>query len=294
MKSLQSVAQRYRIESGKGFRLKDYDPGDTWHFQSKEDADPTLEKGLAQLVELQDRLYAQDRWALLLVLQGMDAAGKDSVVKHVMSGVNPQGCVVSSFKPPSEEELDHDYLWRAGKRLPARGEIGIFNRSYYEEALVVRVHSHLLKGEKIPPALVGKKIWKHRFEEMCGFERYLGRNGIIVRKVFLHLSREEQRKRFLARLERPEKHWKFSMSDVLEREHWDKYMDCYEDMIRNTATTGAPWYVVPADHKWFSQLVVAAAVVDALKELKLTYPKVDADRNKELQEARRMLETEEV
>jgi PPK2 family polyphosphate:nucleotide phosphotransferase len=294
MKSLQTIAQRYRVERGKGFRLKDYDPGDTWNFRSKEDADAALEKGLAQLVELQDRLYAQDRWALLLVLQGMDAAGKDSVVKHVMSGVNPQGCVVSSFKQPSDEELNHDYLWRAGKRLPARGEIGIFNRSYYEEALVVRVHSHLLKAEKVPPALVDKRIWKHRFEDICGFERYLGRNGIVVRKIFLHLSREEQRKRFLARLERPEKNWKFSRADVLEREHWNEYMNCYEDMIRNTATSGSPWYIVPANHKWFSQLVVAAAVVDALKELNLTYPKVDAGRSKELREARRMLEKEEV
>ncbi len=294
MKSLQSVAQRYRVGKGKGFHLNDHDPADTWNFQSSEDASAALEDGLAQLVDLQDKLYAQDRWALLLVLQGMDAAGKDSVVKHVMSGVNPQGCTVSSFKPPSEEELNHDYLWRASKRLPARGQIGIFNRSYYEEVLVVRVHSHLLKAEKVPPSLIDKKIWKHRFEEMCQFEGYLGRNGILVRKVFLHLSREEQRKRFLARLERPEKNWKFSKADVLEREHWGEYMDCYEDMIRNTATSDAPWYVVPADHKWFSQLVIAAAIVDALKELRVGYPKVDASRNKELQEARRMLEKEEV
>lgn len=294
MKNLRSVAQRYRVERGKGFHLKDHDPADTWNLDSREHAVDALEKGLAQLVDLQDKLYAQDRWALLLILQGMDAAGKDSVVKHVMSGVNPQGCTVSSFKPPSEEELNHDYLWRAVARLPARGQIGIFNRSYYEEVLVVRVHSHLLKAEKLPPALIKQKIWRHRFQDMCAFERYLGRNGIVVRKIFLHLSREEQRKRFLARLERPEKNWKFSMADVLEREHWDEYMDCYEDMIRNTATAGAPWYIVPADHKWFSQLVVAAAIVDALKELKLDYPKVEEDRSKELGEARRMLEEEEV
>jgi PPK2 family polyphosphate:nucleotide phosphotransferase len=294
MKNLQKLAQSYRIEHGKGFRLKHHDPGDTWHFASKDDAASAMEQDLAQLVDLQDQLYAQDRWALLLILQGMDAAGKDSVVKHVMSGVNPQGCTVSSFKPPSEEELDHDYLWRAVKRLPERGQIGIFNRSYYEEVLVVRVHSHLLKAEKVPSSLLGRKVWKHRFEDMCGFERYLGRNGILVRKVFLHLSREEQRKRFLARLERPEKNWKFAMADVLEREHWDEYMDCYEEMIRHTATPEAPWYVVPADHKWFSQLVVAAAIVDALKELKVGYPKVDAARSKELQEARRMLEKQQV
>ncbi len=294
MKKLKSVAQRYRVEVGKRFRLNEYDPADTWNFKSREHAAAELEKGLAQLDDLQDKLYAQDRWAVLLILQGMDAGGKDSVIKHVMSGVNPQGCSVSSFKSPSEEELNHDYLWRTSRRLPARGQIGIFNRSYYEEVLVVRVHSHLLKAEKIPPALVGKKIWKQRFEDVNGFEQYLGRNGVLVRKFFLHLSREEQRKRFLARLERRDKHWKFSESDVLEREHWDEYMECYEDMIRHTASAAAPWYVVPADHKWFSQLVVAAAIVDALKELKVDYPTVDASRDKELQQARRMLEKEQV
>jgi PPK2 family polyphosphate:nucleotide phosphotransferase len=294
MKNLEAVARRYRIERGKGFRLKDHDPDDTGSFDSKDDAAAALKEGLAQLVDLQNKLYAQDRWAVLLILQAMDAAGKDSVVKHVMSGVNPQGCTVSSFKTPSAEELDHDYLWRAVKRLPARGQIGIFNRSYYEEVLVVRVHSHLLKGEKLPSSLIGKKVWKHRFEDMCAFERYLGRNGVVVRKFFLHLSREEQRKRFLARLDCPEKNWKFSESDVLEREHWDEYMDCYEDVIRNTATKDAPWYVVPADNKWFSQLVVATTIVETLKELKLSYPKVEAARSKELQQARRMLEKQQV
>jgi len=294
MNDLGKVAQRYRIEHGKSFRLKHHDPGESWKFASKDDAAAAMEKGLAQLVDLQDQLYAQDRWALLLILQGMDAAGKDGVVKHVLSGVNPQGCTVTSFKPPSEQELNHDYLWRAVRRLPERGQIGIFNRSYYEEVLVVRVHARLLKGEKVPPRLLTRKVWKHRFQEMAEFERYLGRNGIVVRKFFLHLSREEQRKRFLARLERPEKNWKFAMADVLEREHWDEYMDCYEETIRHTATPHAPWYVVPADHKWFSQLVVATAIVDALNELKVGYPKLDASRKKELQEARRTLEKEQV
>jgi PPK2 family polyphosphate:nucleotide phosphotransferase len=294
MKNLQSIAQRYRVERGKSFRLKDYKPGDTWSLTSKADATAALEKDLAQLVDLQDKLYAQDRWAVLLIVQGMDAAGKDSMVKHVMSGVNPQGCIVSSFKAPSEEELNHDYLWRAVRRLPSRGQIGIFNRSYYEEVLVARVHEHLLKGEKLPPSLMKKKIWQHRFEDICGFERYLGRNGIIVRKFFLHLSREEQRRRFLARLETPEKNWKFSMADVLEREHWDEYMECYEDMIRHTTTAEAPWYVVPADHKWFGQLVVAAAIVQTLKQLKLSYPTIEPEKRKELQEAQRMLQQEEV
>src|SRR5579871_591744 len=294
MKHLQKVVQRYRIEHGKHFRLKDHDPADTWQFASKDDAAAAMEKDLAQLVELQDQLYAQDRWALLLILQGMDAAGKDSVVKHVMSGVSPQGCTVSSFKPPSDEELNHDYLWRAVKRLPERGQIGIFNRSYYEEVLVVRLHSHLLKAEKVPPSLLTRKLWKHRFEDMCAFERYLGHNGIVVRKFFLHLSRDEQRRRFLARLETPEKNWKFSMADVPEREHWDEYTGCYEEMVRHTATPEAPWYIVPADHKWFSQLVVAGCIVDALKELKVGFPKLDASRRKELQQARRMLEKEQV
>jgi PPK2 family polyphosphate:nucleotide phosphotransferase len=290
MKKLGPLANPYRITDGKGFRLKDFDPADTGQVRSKTHAEAALQQGIDQLRDLQDKLYAQDQWAVLLILQGMDAAGKDSTIKHVMSGVNPQGCQVYSFKQPSEEELNHDYLWRTAQRLPGRGRIGIFNRSYYEEVLVVRVHQQVLKQEKIPPSLLGKKLWDERFDDIRAVEQYLGHNGIVVRKFFLNLSKEEQSKRFLERLEEPEKNWKFSASDIHEREYWTDYQEAYEDMIRNTATPEAPWYVVPADHKWFTRIVVAAAVVDTLEELKLSYPKVDAEKRKQLREARQLLE----
>jgi PPK2 family polyphosphate:nucleotide phosphotransferase len=235
-------------------------------------------------------LYAQDRWGVLIILQAMDAAGKDGVIKHVMSGVNPQGCQVYPFKVPSAEELDHDYLWRSMLRLPERGHIGIFNRSYYEEVLVVRVHPEVFRSERIPPSLVTRDVWKERFEDINALELYLARNGILVRKFFLNLSRREQKRRFLDRLDEPEKHWKFSAADIHEREFWDAYMEAYEDMIVHTATKNAPWFVVPADNKWFTRVVVAAAIVDTLENLKLTYPKVDAAKRKELQAARAVLE----
>jgi len=290
VKKLGILAKPYRVEDGKRFRLEDFDPADTGNMRSKERAAAALQQGLDQLRVLQDKLYAQDQWGVLLIFQGMDAAGKDSTIKHVMSGVNPQGCQVYSFKAPSEEELNHDYLWRASQRLPERRRIGIFNRSYYEEVLVVRVHPDLLKQEKIPPSLISNKLWERRFEDICGFERYLGHNGIVVRKFFLNISKQEQAKRFLKRLEEPEKNWKFSPADIRERECWNDYMAAYEDMIRNTATPAAPWYVVPADHKWFTRVVVAAAVVDTLEELELSYPKLDPQKRKEFEEARQLLE----
>jgi PPK2 family polyphosphate:nucleotide phosphotransferase len=239
--------------------------------------------------DLQAKLYAQDRWALLLIFQAMDAAGKDGTIKHVMSGVNPEGCQVYSFKTPSETELQHDFLWRTTRNLPERGHIGIFNRSYYEEVLVVRVHPKVLESEKLPPSLVKKDIWEERFEDIHGFERHMARNGTVIRKFFLHLSKKEQKRRFMARLDEPEKNWKFSAADIHERDYWDKYQKAYEDVIRYTATKHAPWYVVPADNKWFTHLVVAAAIVETLEELGLSYPKVDAAKRKELQEARKVL-----
>jgi PPK2 family polyphosphate:nucleotide phosphotransferase len=284
-----AFAKRYKISNGKKFRLKDVDPADTGDLESKEQAAKHLRRGVKRLAELQDKLYAQDRWGVLLIFQAMDAAGKDGTIKHVMSGVNPQGCQVFSFKVPSPEELDHDFLWRTSKCLPERGRIGIFNRSYYEEVLVVRVHPEFLVGQKLPAGLVTRDIWKERFEDIRGFERYLSRNGIAVRKFFLHVSKKEQKRRFLSRLDEPDKNWKFSANDAREREHWDEYMDAYEDMIRNTATREAPWYVVPADSKWFTRLVVAAAVVDALEDLDLHYPKVDAAQKKQLELARELL-----
>jgi len=290
MKKLEKLAKAYRVDDGQRFRLKDFDPADHGGLHSEEHAAAALQKGIDQLRDLQDKLYAQDRWALLLVFQGMDAAGKDGIIKHVMSGVNPEGCQVYSFKQPSTEELNHDYLWRCQRQLPERGRIGIFNRSYYEEVLVVRVHPELLQQQRIPPSLTGKKIWEQRFEDICGLERYLSQNGIVVRKFFLNLSKKEQASRFLARLDEPEKNWKFSASDIHEREFWHDYQQAYEDVIRNTATAAAPWYVVPADHKWFSRLVVASAIVETLEDLKLSYPKVDAAKRKELAEARQLLE----
>jgi PPK2 family polyphosphate:nucleotide phosphotransferase len=283
------LAKPYRVEHGKEFRLKHFDPGDTGKLDSKEHAKKLLEKGIALMSELQDKLYAQDRWALLLIFQAMDAAGKDGAIKHVMSGVNPQGCQVYSFKTPTSEELDHDYLWRTIWRLPQRGRIGIFNRSYYEEVLVVRVHPELLRNERIPSSLVAKNIWEDRFEDICALERYLSRNGIVIRKFYLNISRKEQKRRFLARLQEPEKNWKFSAADVREREYWDDYMRAYEDMIAHTATKHAPWYVIPADNKWFTRLVVAATIIDALEELSLSYPKLDGEQRKQLQAAAAML-----
>jgi len=283
------LAKPYRVGDGDKFRLKDFDAQDTGEFKSKEEAKGLLEKSVAHIEELQDKLYAQDRWCLLLIFQAMDAAGKDGAIKHVMSGINPQGCQVYSFKAPSNEELDHDYLWRTTRNLPERGRIGIFNRSYYEEVLVVRVHPDVLEHEKVPAELRSKDIWKERFQDICSFERYLSRNGTVIRKFFLNVSKKEQKRRFLARLEEPEKNWKFSTEDVREREHWDDYMQAYEDMIRNTATKHAPWYVVPADNKWFTRLVVAASIVETLDGLKLSYPEVDPQKRKELQAARKAL-----
>jgi len=287
--TLKDLAERYRITDGAKFRLKHFDPADTWKLNSKERAKALLEHSIVQLAEMQEKLYAQDNWAVLLVFQAMDAAGKDGTIKHVMSGVNPQGCEVYSFKSPTSEELDHDYLWRCQKRLPERGRIGIFNRSYYEEALVVRVHPGLLAKQKIPPQLVTKHVWRERFEDIAGFERYAGRNGIVIRKFFLHVSKAEQKRRFLERLESPEKNWKFSAADAQERESWDDYMAAYQDIIRHTSTGQAPWHVIPADNKWFSRLVVASVVVETLRSLNLAFPKVDIGRLKELASARAAL-----
>jgi PPK2 family polyphosphate:nucleotide phosphotransferase len=288
-----SFAKPFHITDGKTFRLKDIDPGDTGSLKSNENAREWLERGVARLSDLQEKLYAQDKWALLLIFQAMDAAGKDGTIKHVMSGVNPQGCQVFSFKTPSSEELDHDFLWRTMRCLPERGRIGIFNRSYYEETLVVRVHPELLEHQKLPPSLITKDIWQERFEDINAFEHYLSRNGIVIRKFFLHVSREEQRQRFLSRLDEPEKNWKFSSADAREREHWDAYMAAYEDLLRHTSTRHSPWYVVPADNKWFTRLVVAAAVVDTLESLDLHFPKVDAEKRKDLAAARETLLAQE-
>jgi PPK2 family polyphosphate:nucleotide phosphotransferase len=283
------LAKSYRIDDGKDFRLKDFDPADTSHWDSEESAAEKLQKDIARMTELQDKLYAQDRWSVLLIFQAMDAAGKDGTIKHVMSGVNPEGVQVHSFKAPSEAELQHDFLWRTTVPLPERGRIGIFNRSYYEEVLVVRVHPKLLESERIPSSLVSKNIWDERFEDIRSFERHLERNGTVVRKFFLHVSKKEQKQRFLARLEKPKKNWKFSADDIRERAHWDEYQHAYEQMIRHTSTKHAPWYVVPADNKWFTHLVVAAAIVETLEGLKLSYPPVDDAKRKELEAAKKLL-----
>ena len=291
IKRARRFADPFRVDKGRDFRLKDVDPGDTLGLKSadKPRAKEALVMGVQALAELQDKLYAQDKWAVLLIFQAMDAAGKDGAIKHVMSGINPQGCQVFSFKSPSAEDLDHDYLWRCMKVLPNRGHIGIFNRSYYEETLVVRVHPEFLAHQRIPPQLVGKRIWDERFEDIRNVEQYLSRNGIIVGKFFLHVSKKEQKRRFLERIDNSEKNWKFSASDTAEREHWDEYMEAYEDMIRNTATSDCPWYVVPADNKWFTRLVVAAAVVRTLASLDLAYPEVGEGKLKELAAAKRAL-----
>ena len=291
IKRAREFSKPYRVSDGRKFRLKDCDPGDTAGLdrEDKPRAVQALANGVKALAGLQDKLYAQDQWGLLLNFQAMDAAGKDGAIKHVMSGVNPQGCQVFSFKGPSAEELDHDYMWRCMKNLPERGRIGIFNRSYYEETLVVRVHPEYLAGQKLPKKLITKNIWNERFEDINAIERYLAHNGIPVRKFFLNVSRKEQKRRFLERLDRPEKNWKFSSADSKERALWDAYMDAYEDMIRRTATPEAPWYVVPADNKWFSRVVVAAAVIDALDSMDLSYPKVGEAKLKELDIAKKML-----
>ena len=284
------LSNPYRINHDKKFRLKDFDPASTAYVHSKKQAQELLDRGIADMRDLQVKLYAQDRWSVLIILQGMDAAGKDGLIKHVMSGVNPQGCEVYSFKQPSVEELNHDYMWRSNRRLPERGHIGIFNRSYYEEVLVLQVHPDILKNERVPDELITKNIWQERFEDIRNSESYLARNGTVVRKFFLNISKKEQKKRFLERLDNPEKNWKFSASDVRERQFWDKYMDAYEEMIAATSSKHAPWYVVPADNKWYTRLVVAAAIVDALGELKLSYPKMSAEQRKQLAAARKELE----
>jgi PPK2 family polyphosphate:nucleotide phosphotransferase len=288
IKRARQFSEPFRVADGKGFRLKNFDAADTQDLKSEDKprAKEALDIGIAALAQLQDMLYAQDRWAVLLVFQAMDAAGKDGAIKHVMSGVNPQGCQVYSFKSPTSEDLDHDYLWRCMKALPERGRIGIFNRSYYEETLVVRVHPEFLQAQKVPAELMDKKIWENRFSDIRNFEGYLSNNGVVIRKFFLNVSKAEQKKRFLSRLEDPDKNWKFSANDAKERNFWSDYMEAYEDTIRNTATDYAPWYVVPADNKWFSRVVVASAVIDALASLNLAYPKVDQKKLKELESAR--------
>ena len=290
-KKAHKLAKPYCVTDGGDFRLKDISPADTLDLKAEDKprAQEALAVGVETLATLQDMLYAQDRWGLLLIFQAMDAAGKDSAIKHVMSGVNPQGVDVHSFKTPSAEDLDHDYLWRCMKYLPERGRIGIFNRSYYEETLIVRVHPEFLRNQRLPPELVTKDIWKDRFQDIRSFERYLVRNGIAIRKFFLHVSKKEQKKRFLERLENPAKNWKFSASDMEERQFWGQYMEAYEDMIRQTATKDAPWFVVPADNKWFTRVVVAAAVIDALASLNLSYPKVGKEKLKELAAVKRAL-----
>ena len=287
------LAGRYRISNGSRFRLKDIDPRDPWGKRLKPIAGEMLKQSCKRMAGLQERLYAQDRWSVLLIFQAMDAAGKDGTIKHVMSGVNPQGCDVHSFKAPSTEELDHDFLWRTNRRLPRRGHIGIFNRSYYEETLVVRVHQNILAKQQLPPELVTKNIWRERFEDINAYERYLSRQGVLVRKFFLHVSKDEQRQRFLERLDKPEKHWKFSPADVGERSHFAAYMAAYEDMIRHTSTETAPWYVVPADRKWFTRLVVSAAIIDAIQSLDPRFPEVDPKVRAEFKRVKAQLEAED-
>src|SRR6516165_9374005 len=290
---IQKYIQPFRITKGEGFRLKSYDPADTCGLTlNKGEASELLQQGTEWLAKEQDMLYAQDRWSLLLIFQAMDAAGKDSTIKHVMSGVNPQGCQVFSFKQPSQEDLSHDFMWRYSKCLPERGRIGIFNRSYFEEVLIVRVHEEILKQQKLPQPLVGKRIWDERLADIAHFEDYLTRQGVIILKFFLQVSRRDQKKRFMKRLDTPEKNWKFSASDVHERKFWGDYMSVYQEAIRATASTHAPWFVVPADKRWFTRLVVAAAIVEAVEQLDLTYPKVDAEKKKELARMRAALARE--
>ncbi|MBP6871993.1 MAG: polyphosphate kinase 2 family protein [Bacteroidales bacterium] len=283
------MIEPYCIKDGKGFKLKHFDPGDTGDFTKgdKEIFKEALDEGVKILRELQEKLYADDRWSVLLIFQAMDAAGKDGAIKYVFSGINPQGCQVFSFKAPSQEELDHDFLWRCTKNLPERGRFGIFNRSYYEEVLVVKVHPEFLAGQRLPKT--GNNIFEKRYTDINNLEKYLHRNGTIVRKFFLHVSKKEQKKRFLERLDNPDKNWKFSLNDVKERQYWDQYMEAYEEMIRNTSTENAPWFVVPADNKWFARTVVAGAVIDALASLDLEYPKLDKKKLADLDTARQAL-----
>ena len=286
VKECARLAAPYCVSKGANFRLKDYDASDTGEVKDKQHSQRIMDNRAGLLNNLQEKLYAQDRWALLLIIQAMDAAGKDAVIKHVMSGVNPQGCDVHSFKAPSNEELNHDYLWRAHSRIPERGKIGIFNRSYYEEVLVVRVHPAILQTQKLPDALISKHIWERRYEDINAFERYLTGNGVVIRKFFLHVSKKEQRKRFLERLEDSKKNWKFSMADIKERGFWKDYHEAYEEMIRNTATKEAPWYVVPADNKWYTQLIVGSAIISALDELQLAFPDLEKGKKRELEDVR--------
>jgi PPK2 family polyphosphate:nucleotide phosphotransferase len=286
------MSDPFRVQSGKKFKLKDRDSADTGGLESKKEGKERLENGTKRMHELQERLYAQDRYSLLLIFQAMDAAGKDSTIEHVMSGVNPQGCQVYSFKQPSSEELDHDFLWRTNRCLPERGRIGIFNRSYYEEVLIVRVHQQILDGQRLPSQLVGPDIWKQRYQDINAMERYLSRQGTVIRKFFLNVSKEEQKKRFLARLDEPEKNWKFSVADAKERQHWDRYMEAYQDAIEATSTDEAPWYVIPADHKWFMRMAVAEVIVETLESLDLEFPVLSDEKRNELDQARKLLEEE--
>ena len=293
MDAMRKYTDPFRVTKGKDFRLKDFDPSDTLGLKmDKEEAAQLLERGSDWLAMEQDILYAQDSWSVLLVFQAMDAAGKDGTIKHVMSRVNPQGCEVHSFKQPSNEELSHDFLWRYAVKVPQRGRIGIFNRSYYEEVLVVRVHEEFLKAQRMPPKLVGKGVWDQRLADIARFEDYLTRQGVVILKFYLNLSRKEQKKRFMERLDKPDKNWKFSAADVRERQYWDDYMTAYDEAIRATASKEAPWYVVPADNKWFTRLLVGAAIVDAMESLDLGYPKLDAAKQKELRTARTLLSQE--
>jgi PPK2 family polyphosphate:nucleotide phosphotransferase len=288
----KDLATRYRVEDGRSFRMSRVDPADSGHIESADEASQELAKSLETLRDLQQKLYADNRWALLILMQGIDAAGKDGTIAHVMSGVEPQGCQVWSFKRPSEEDLDHDFLWRSAFRRPERGRIGLWNRSYYEEVLVVRVHPELLERQQLPERLVTKQIWKERCEDLVAHERYLARNGVIVVKFLLHISKEEQRRRLLARIEERTKNWKFEMGDIAERDRWQDYQDAFEDMVRRTASAHAPWYVVPADHKWFARLVVSQVLVATLRRLDPKYPEVDAPRRRELAKIRAALERE--
>jgi PPK2 family polyphosphate:nucleotide phosphotransferase len=292
MSKAADFADRFKVTKGKNFRLKDWDPSDTLKFNDKEQAEKILADGVGRLAKLQDKLYADNRWSLLLIFQAMDAAGKDGTIKHVMSGINPQGCQVFSFKSPSHEEIEHDFLWRTTKSLPERGRIGIFNRSYYEEVLVVKVHPEYLGKQQLHQSLVGKDVWKNRYESITDFEKHLTRNGTIVRKFFLNVSKKEQKERFLKRLDDPERNWKFSDADVAERQHWDAYQDAYQEMIRETSTKESPWYVVPADHKWFSRVVVASAIISTLESLDLQFPTVTEAQKARVQAARKLLEAE--
>ena len=289
IKEAARLAEAYRVAKGERFRLKDYDTSNIGEVKNKEQSEKIIENRAGLLSSLQEKLYAQDRWALLLVLQGMDAAGKDGVIKHVMSGVNPQGCNVHAFKAPSIEELNHDYLWRAHRCVPERGMIGIFNRSYFEEVLVVRVHPTLLQAQKLPDTLITKHIWEQRYEDINAFEHYLTHNGVVIRKFFLHISKNEQKKRFLERLEDSKKNWKFSMADAKERGYWNDYQEAYEEMIQNTAAKHSPWYIVPADNKWYTQLIVASAIITTLEELDLSFPDVDKEKKEELERVRESL-----